>query len=143
MSDDYSKQIEQIRKATSLEEIQAIARQYPAKVVGEGGVLYSRPVGDVSSEVIAKELASKTGQPIINNTPRAQFLADPEVAKAIRKTAEHIFIRQGQSLAHAGDSATSFLFGDPKAVAQSATSLEGSLWGEASREFAGSLRGDI
>lgn len=73
MSDDYSKQIEQIRKATSLEEIQAIARQYPAKVVGEGGVLYSRSVGDVSSEAITKELASKTGEPIINNTPRAQF----------------------------------------------------------------------
>jgi hypothetical protein len=42
MSDDYAKQIEQIRKATSLEEIQAIARQYPAKVIGGGGVLYSR-----------------------------------------------------------------------------------------------------
>ncbi len=34
MSDDYSKQIEQIRKATSLEEIQAVARQYSAKSHG-------------------------------------------------------------------------------------------------------------
>lgn len=42
MSDDYSKQIEQIRKAQSLEEIQVIARQYPSKAIGEGGILYSR-----------------------------------------------------------------------------------------------------
>ncbi|MDL5367288.1 hypothetical protein QSH18_16895 [Xanthomonas sp. NCPPB 2654] len=143
MSDDYSKQIEQIRKAQSLEEIQAIARQYPAKAVGEGGILYSRPVGTVSSEVIAKELASKTGEPIINNTPRAQFLGDKETVAAIKDTATRIFKGQGQGLDQAKLSTEDFLYGNPKAVAKSATSLEGSLWGEASNEFAGSLRGDI
>ncbi len=143
MSDDYSRQIEQIRKAASLEEIQAIARQYPAKAVGEGGILYSRPVGDVSSEAIAKDLASKTGEPIINNTARAQFLGNKRVELAIHEAAERIFAGQGQSLAQAGSSADDFLYANPKAVARSATSLEGSLWGEASHEFAGSLRGDI
>ncbi|MBN6104271.1 hypothetical protein JR064_19080 [Xanthomonas sp. CFBP 8703] len=143
MSDDYSKQIEQIRKAQSLEEIQAIARQYPAKAIGEGGILYSRPVGDVSSEVIAKELASKTGEPIINNTPRAQFLGDKEALAAIKDAATRIFKGQGQGLDQAKLSTEDFLYGNPKAVAKSATSLEGSLWGEASNEFAGSLRGDI
>jgi hypothetical protein len=143
MSDDYSKQIEQIKRATTLEEIQAVARQYPAKATADGGILYSRPVGEVSSEAIALELSSKTGLPVINNTPRAQFLADPDVTKAIRGAAERVFMGQGQTLAQAGESASSFLFGDPKAVARSATSLEGCLWGEASHEFAGSLRGDI
>ncbi|QNH20339.1 hypothetical protein HEP73_01239 [Xanthomonas sp. GW] len=143
MSDDYSKQIEQIRRAQSLEEIQAVARQYPAKAIGEGGILYSRPVGEVSSETIAKELASKTGEPIINNTPRAQFLGDKQVETAIHDAAERLFKGQGQGLEQAGKSAGDFLYGNPKAVARSATSLEGSLWGEASHEFAGSLRGDI
>lgn len=143
MSDDYTKQIEQIRRAASLEEIQAVARQYPAKAIGEGGILYSRPVGDVPSEAIALELSSKTGLPVINNTPRAQFLADSEVTSEIRRAAERVFVGQGQDLVQARESATKFLFGDPKAVAKSATSLEGCLWGEASHEFAGSLRGDI
>ncbi|MBT2745318.1 MULTISPECIES: hypothetical protein [unclassified Lysobacter] len=143
MSDDYSEQIRRIRKAASLEEVQAIAREFPAKAVGEGGILYSRPVGSVSSESIALELASKTGEPIINHTPRAQFLGDKQVEKAIRDTAERIFMGQGQDLAQAGKSAGDLLYGNPNAAARSATSLEGSLWGEASHEFAGSLRGDI
>ncbi|WP_369937028.1 hypothetical protein [Xanthomonas tesorieronis] len=109
MSDDYSRQIEQIKRATSLEEIQAVARQYPAKATADGGILYSRPVGEVSSEAIALELSSKTGLPVINNTPRAQFLGDPEVTKAIRGAAERVFVGQGQSLAQAGESATNFL----------------------------------
>lgn len=143
MSDDYSKQIEQIQKYRSLEEIQAIARQYPAKAMGEGGILYSRPVGEVSSEVIAKELASKTGESIINNTPRAQFLGNKQVEEAILDAAMQIFKGQGQDLVQAKANAADFLYGDPKAAARSPTSLEGCLWGEASNEFAHSLRGDI
>ncbi|MEH6417184.1 hypothetical protein [Pseudomonas sp. CGJS7] len=143
MSDDYSAQIAQIKKAATLEEIQAVARNYSAKAVGEGGILYSRPVGSVSSESIALELASKTGEPIINNTPRAQFLGDKQVEKAIRESAERIFMGKGQTLAQASQSAGDLLYGNPTAVARSATSLEGSLWGEASHEFAGSLRGDV
>jgi hypothetical protein len=140
---DYTQQIQQIQKATSLEEIKEVARQFSAKATGEGGVLYSRPVGEVSSEVIAKELASKTSEPIINNTPRAKFLGDLSVESAIRDAAERIFSKQGMNLTEASKAVPDFLYGNPKAVAQSATSLEGSLWGEASKEFASSLRGDI
>ncbi|WP_153066818.1 hypothetical protein [Xanthomonas arboricola] len=143
MSGPYPDQIEQIRRATSLDQIQTIARQYSAKATGEGGILYSRPVGGVSSETIAKELASKTGEPIINNTPRAQFLGDTQVEKEIIKSAERLFVQQGGDLAQAGAHAKEFLYGNPSAAARSATSLEGCLWGEASHEFAGSLRGDI
>ena len=58
---DYTIEIKKIKLARSLDEIQDIARQFPAKTSGEGGILYSRPVGNVSSEAIALELAEKTG----------------------------------------------------------------------------------
>ncbi len=140
---DHLPQIERIQKAATLEEIQAIARQFSAKTTGDGGILYSRDVGNVSSEVIALELAEKTGAPIINTTERALFLSDDLVKAEIKVAAERVFTAQGQDPVLAGKSAQNFLFGDPKAPARSATSLEGSLWGEASKEFAGSLRGDI
>lgn len=140
---DYSIQIDQIRKAESLEEIREIARQFPAKAVGEGGVLYSRPVGMVNSEIIALEFAEKTGQPIINKTPRAQFLSDKSVELAIRDASENIFAIQGQTAGAAKKLALSFQYGDPNAAANSLTSLDGCLWGDASREFAASLRGDV
>lgn len=139
----YTEQIELIKKANSLQEIQAIARQFSAQATGEGGVLYSRMVGEVSSEAIALEFASKTGEPVINNTPRAQFLGDKQVESAIRESAKRIFEGQGQPTQIAVKSAGDLLYGNPKAAAQSATSLEGSLWGEASKEFASSLRGDV
>jgi len=143
MSDDYVDQIRRIRQAGSLQEIQAIVREYPAKAVGEGGYLYSRPVGDVSSETIALEMAARTNEPIINHTPRAQFLSNRQVSDAIAETAEGIMVRNGQPLHSAGTAASEFLYGSPKALANSPTSLEGCLWGEASKEFAGSLRGDV
>ncbi|HZF97330.1 MAG TPA: hypothetical protein VEY92_03625, partial [Pseudoxanthomonas sp.] len=143
MTNDYADQIQRISRATTLEQIQVIAREFPAKAVGEGGLLYSRPLGGISSEAIALEIAGRTGQPIINQTPRAQFLAHHEVNITITEAAERIFKQQGQGLTQAGQSAVDFLYGNPKAVARSATSLEGCLWGEASGEFAGSLRGDV
>ncbi len=140
---DYSSQIDQIRQAKSLEEIREIARQFSAKATGEGGVLYSRPVGNVSSERIALELAEKTGLPIINKTPRAEFLSDGNVRLAITDSAEKIFQTQGHTAEAAEKLAASFQYGDPKAAVNSLTSLDGCLWGDASREFAASMRGDI
>jgi hypothetical protein len=61
----YSTQIDQIKQAKSLEEIREVARQFSAKAAGEGGILYSRPVGSFSSERIAFELAEETVLPII------------------------------------------------------------------------------
>jgi hypothetical protein len=56
---DYSTQIDQIKQANSLEEIRDVSRQFSAKAIGEGGILYSRPVGSVNSDVIALELAKR------------------------------------------------------------------------------------
>jgi hypothetical protein len=52
MSQDYSAQIEQIKKATTLEEIKAIARQFSAKSIGEGGILYSRDIPNLPNMVV-------------------------------------------------------------------------------------------
>ena len=40
--DDYSKQIEEISKAKSLEDIQRIAHEFPAAAKGEGGIWQRR-----------------------------------------------------------------------------------------------------
>ena len=73
---DYSAQISAIKQARSLGEIREVARQFSASASGEGGVLYSRRIGAVSSEMVALEIAEKTGLPIINGTPRAEFLSN-------------------------------------------------------------------
>nr|WP_199041393.1 XVIPCD domain-containing protein [Dyella sp. ASV24] len=138
---DFTRELEIVRHAHSLDEIQAVVRRFPAAAAGEGGILYSGPVGKVPSEVIAKELAAKTGLPLINDTPRARFLVQAEAP--IKESAKRIFGNQGQSPALAKQSAANFLYGDAKAAAHSPTSLDGCLWGEASHDFAASLKGDI
>ncbi|NIK03059.1 XVIPCD domain-containing protein [Xanthomonas cannabis] len=138
---DHAASISLIEKADSLDEISEIARSYSAKSVNQGGILYSRWVGDVSSEVMAVELSERTGLPIINDTPRAKFLM--EARTAVEEKASEIFRSQGLPPKMARESAASFLFGDPAVPSQSPTSLSKCLWGEASHEFASSLRGDI
>ncbi|MEA9786089.1 XVIPCD domain-containing protein [Xanthomonas campestris pv. raphani] len=138
---DHAASISLIERAKSLDEISEIARSYSAKSVDQGGILYSRWVGDVSSEVMAVELSDRTGLPIINDTPRAKFLM--EARSAVEEKASEIFRSQGLPPKMAKESAASFLFGDPAVSSQSPTSLSKCLWGEASHEFANSLRGDI
>ncbi|MEA9708033.1 XVIPCD domain-containing protein [Xanthomonas campestris] len=138
---DHAASISLIERAKSLDEVSEIARSYSAKSVDQGGILYSRWVGDVSSEVMAVELSDRTGLPIINDTPRAKFLM--EARSAVEEKASEIFRSQGLPPKMAKESAASFLFGDPAASSQSPTSLSKCLWGEASHEFASSLRGDI
>ncbi|NIK31675.1 hypothetical protein FHY15_000771 [Xanthomonas arboricola] len=138
---DHAASISLIEKARSLDEISEIARSYSAKSVNPGGILYSRWVGDVSSEVMAVELSERTGLPVINDTPRAKFLM--EARTAVEEKASEIFRSQGLPPKMARESAASFLFGDPAVPSQSPTSLSKCLWGEASHEFASSLRGDI
>jgi hypothetical protein len=140
---DYAAQIELIGRAQSLDEIRNIARTFSAQANGSGGVLYSGWVKDVRAEAIALELAEKLQEPIINNTPRGQFLADQKVSEAIKNAAELIFQKQGLTPELAEQAKANFLFGDAKAPQASPTSLKNSLWGEASSEFAGSLRGDV
>ncbi|MFA0922500.1 hypothetical protein [Xanthomonas fragariae] len=138
---DHAASISLIEKAESLDEISQIARSFSAKSVDQGGILYSRWVWNVSSEVMAVELSDRTGLPIINDTPRANFLM--EARTAIEDKASEIFRSQGLPPKMARESAASFLFGDPAVPSQNPTSLSKCLWGEASHEFASSLRGDI
>ena len=138
----YAREIEKIQSASTIDEIQAIVRQFDAKSTADGGVLYSRQVGDVSSELIAKELSARTEFPIINDTLRAQFLSNDAVREAIEKRSAILFKSFGELPDQALKSANSFLYGDDKALS-GPTSLRGSLWGEASHEFASSLSGDI
>jgi hypothetical protein len=86
----YERELERIRQASSLEDIRSVVRDFSARASGNGGVLYSGPVGNVRSEALALEIAERTGQPIINHTARAQFLADPEVDSAIRRYLDSI-----------------------------------------------------
>lgn len=140
---DYYIQIDQIRKLDALEEIRQVARQFSAQANGSGGVLYSRAVGGVSTESIALVLADMSGIPIINRTPRGEFLSNGFVRRAILDSAQRIFAEEGRSVELSRELAASFQYGDPRAVANSLTSLDGCLWGDASREFAASLRGDV
>lgn len=131
---DYSAQIARIRQAQSLDEIREVARQFSAQAMGNGCVLYSRPVGNVTSEVIALELARKAGLPVINETPRAEFLSNLEVRQAVDSSAARILKAQGVPSAALEALTLDFQYGNPKAAANSLTSLEGCLWGDASRE---------
>lgn len=140
---DYSAQISAIKQARSLGEIREVARQFSANASGEGGVLYSRHIGAVSSEMVALEIAEKTGLPIINGTPRAEFLSNTDVGREITRSTQRILQGEGLSLEAAKKLTPSFLYGDPSAASNSLTSLDGCLWGDASREFAASMRGDI
>ena len=139
---DYTAEMDQIRRAKSLDDIQEIARKLSAKASSEGGILYSRDVGKVESMQIAIELAEKTGLPIINKTPRAEFLANIDVRQGIERTASNIFKKQGYDADTAEKLSIDFQYGTPNPTTQF-TSLDNCLWGEASREFASSLRGDI
>jgi hypothetical protein len=140
---DYTRQIERIESARSLDDIRGVARSFPAKAQSEGGILYTGKVGNVDANVIAKELAHKTGLPIIDDTPRAIFLSDEDVKKAITKSAERIFKEQKMPLAQIEKARGDFLYGDGKAVSTSPLSVKNSLWGEASAEFAGSVHGHV
>ena len=65
---DYSTQIDQIKQAKSLEEIRKVSRQFSAKATGDGGILYSGLVGNVSSERIAMDYT-----PCVGRNPRNGF----------------------------------------------------------------------
>ena len=140
---DYSRQIDQIKAAQSLDDIRAIAGAVSVQAQGEGAILYSGKVGEVRSEVIAKELAHKTGLSIINDTPRAKFLTDEGVYKSVASSAKRILEEQGMPPDQAKSAGMDFLYGNGKAPPDSPLSVKNSLWGEASAEFAGSVRGQV
>ncbi|MCL1561755.1 hypothetical protein [Xanthomonas nasturtii] len=140
---DYSSEIERIKQSSSLDEISELARRYSASAQEAGGVLYSRPIGSVSSETVALEVARQSGEPVINETPRAKFLSNQDVSLEIQHRVSSIYESQGVDRQTSLRLATNFLYGDPLVPAQDPTSLSKCLWGEASNEFASSLRSDI
>jgi hypothetical protein len=139
----YSDAVVQILNAATLDEIRSIATQFSAKASGSGGILYSGDIANTYSGNLALQLAEKTGLSIINRTARGGFLSDGAVEDAIKARAQSIFVSKGYSGDTAKKLAGDFLFGDGEALAASDTSLRNSLWGQASQEFAASLRGDI
>jgi len=141
--DDYSKQLEEISKAKSLEDIQRIAREFPATANGEGGALYSGKVGATTSHDIVLELSENAHLNIIDNTPRAKFLSDPNVDASIKNRVRSIAVSEGIAPAEAGKFANDFLYGNADVPLNNPTSLKNCVWGRASEEFAQSLRGDI
>ena len=140
---NYSRQIDEINTSQSLDELRAVANSFRAEVQGEGGILYSGKVDNIPAEIIAKELARKTGLPIINDTPRAQFLSYEPVKTAIQNSARRIFEEQGLDAGQSKKASLDFLYGDTKALPESPLSVKNSLWGQASREFTAYLRGPI
>ncbi|CAM5469853.1 hypothetical protein [Rhodanobacter lindaniclasticus] len=136
-------QIEQIKSAQTLDDIRAVARTFSAQAQGNGGIFYSGYVGEIRSEVIARELAHKTNLAIINDTSRARFLSDEHVEKAIGDSAERIWLARGMSLGRAENIRSDFLYGNGKLPPENPLSTRNSLWGEASAEFAASLRGPV
>jgi hypothetical protein len=141
--DDYSKQLEEISKAKSLDDIQRIAREFPATANGEGGALYSGKVGATTSHDIVLELSENAHLNIIDNTPRAKFLSDPNVDASIKNRVRSIAVSEGVAPAEAGKFANDFLYGNADVPLNNPTSLKNCVWGRASNEFAQSLRGDI
>ena len=141
--DDYSKQIEEINKARSLEDIQKIAGEFSAAAKGEGGALYSGKVGATTSHDIVLELAEHAHLNIIDNTPRAKFLSDPDVDASIKNRVRSIAAAEGKPPAEAGKLASDFLYGNADVPLDNPTSLKNCVWGRASNEFAHSLSGDV
>ncbi len=140
---DYSPQMDRIKAARSLDEIRAIANAFPAKAQGEGAIFYSGWIGNVRSEVVAKELSRKTGVPIINDTARAEFLSTKSVERGIQESAKRIFMARGENLELAKHSSENLLYGEGKAPPGSPISVQHSLWGQASREFVVSAHGPV
>jgi hypothetical protein len=130
---DVTAALAELSNATTLEDISRIASGLSASAEGSGGILYSGTVGAASAGNVARSIAAATGQNIIDNTPRGDFLSKSAVYDQITSVLES----QGVSQANIQSMATDFLYGN------SAETKADSLWGQASSEYAGSLTGDI
>ncbi len=136
-----------IAAARSLGEIHSIVSRFPAQAPSSGAVLYSGLIGPSSStlraEPLAVEFARQSNVSIINNTPRAAFLSRPDVVDQIKSTVTTLKVNEGHTTEEAHSIAVDFLYGNSKQPSHSPTSVEGCLWGTASKEFAESLHGPV
>ena len=113
--------LSQLSQVTTKEKkgVQALAASLSASASGQGGVLYSGRIGEVSAGAIANNIASALNLNILDNTARAQFLSDSAV-KA--KLVEVFRSAEGLSVEAAVSAADDFLFG------KSLATIENSLW---------------
>ena len=80
---DVATALSELANATTLQEIQAIAESLSAQATGSGGVLYTGYVGGAPARQVALQIASSTGQSIIDNTDRGIFLSNSAVETKI------------------------------------------------------------
>ena len=140
-----------INQATSYQELLDIAARFSANALRPGGhsLFYSGAVvkspidggKDISGQRVASDIARNTGANMVDETPRARFLADTEGESALRNTSVDLEIRRGATTEQAREKANRFLFGSRDVPRSETGSLENSLWGQASRDYAASLTG--
>ena len=90
---EFRVEIATINQATSYQELLDIAARFSANALRPGGhsLFYSGAVvkspidggKDISGQRMASDIARNTGANMIDETPRARFLADTEVESAL------------------------------------------------------------
>jgi hypothetical protein len=91
----YDAIVRESAQAPSLEAIRKIVDAYPAAASREDGALYSGKVGSVHSGDFVAEVRTTSEIPLIDRTPRAELLSDPDVAAAIRGRSRALFEAHG------------------------------------------------
>ncbi|MGY0485497.1 hypothetical protein [Endobacter medicaginis] len=150
----YAADLEDIRNAPSHQAILDIARRHSASALhpDQQSLLYSGPAisvlvdggrRDIASQRIALDIASHSSLNIIDETPRGQFLADANVADAIRVRARQLSISAGLPPRAADLQANNFMFGSFAVPEAQLGSLHRSAWGQASADYVHSLQGAL
>jgi hypothetical protein len=125
---ELSEALSLVEAAQSLEELRAIARSLSAEAIGIGGIVYSNEIDPTTkSGALAHSLAKTLGVPILDDTSRGKFLTSFQFQKAFDRLTATLTDAERANLA------TEFLY---KAGGDS-------LWAEASRTYAATVRGDV
>jgi hypothetical protein len=124
---DLSQAFELLESAQTLEDLRAISRLLSAEPTAPGGTFYSNEIDPTTkSGALARSLARTLGLQTLDNTPRGQFLSSYKAFKRI--------VNAGSlTEADLANLRTEFLY---KAGGDS-------LWAEASRTYAATVRGDV
>lgn len=127
---DLLQDVERIKRAETLHDIQKVVLSYSARPCGDGALLYSGAIGKTHSNSLALEHASRMHSSIIDNTPRGRFLSEKVTNAAIKEASFRIFESQGFGSGLAEKLRDDFLYGDANAPAHSPTSIQNCLWWE-------------
>jgi hypothetical protein len=141
---DLPEAFDLLESAQSIADLQDIARRLSAEATTPGGIFYSHNIDSTTkSGPVAQSLATTLGAALLDKTPRGQFLSSSQFAEAFTRILERIVENTNRARVQAGelpmtiaeiaDLRTEYLF---KAGGDS-------LWAEASRTYAASVRGDV